>query len=316
MAGGVILDFTGKPFRCMLAYQETPVTVEDIAKLAFPMLMSPKLDGIRMSNVAGNMLSRSSKVFPSAFVHTAFGGASLSWVDGEGIYGKPNRHDVFSDTYSAMMTHGANVPIQWYVFDYFGPGTWHLPYNQRLDFLLRVAESAGNPNVIVLPQKLVHTWSEVLAEEARLLDEGYEGAIIRSPNASYKFGRSTLRENGLVKIKRFETREATIVGFYELEHNDNEAFTDERGFTKRTTHKEGKRASGLLGGFQVKDLESGVHFNVGSGIGMDMALRKHAWENQHLYLGRIISYKKLVVGEKEKPRNCTFRGFRDPIDMG
>jgi len=44
---------------------------------------------------------------------------------------------------------------------------------------------------------------EFKACEEKFLKEGYEGIMARSPHAPYKVGRSTLKEQGLLKIKRF-----------------------------------------------------------------------------------------------------------------
>lgn len=308
-------------FQPMLAYQETPETEKDIARLKFPMYYSHKLDGVRMTHY-GNMVSRSNTPFPSAFVHHAYKGTTvdvgvdLLGVDGECIVGDPFGEGVFDRVSGTMRTHGSMVPIDWYVFDYCHPQWYHRPYEERKDKLADVVSCYRGPGkIVLLEQTLVRSWSEVLECEARSLSLGYEGGMIRSPINPYKFGRSTLIENGLIKIKRFETREAVIEGFYELMRNENAPELSRTGFQKRSSSINGLVGGGTLGGFHVKDLETGVRFNLGSGLGLDDALRLRVWQNQDKYQGRIVSYKKLMYGEKDKPRNCTFRGFRDKFDM-
>jgi len=306
-------------FRPLKAPNDTPESPEDIARLIWPMYYSDKIDGIRLTNYDG-CTSAQNKPFPSRYVHDVFGVPALNGVDGEAGYGAPNSPTIFSDTYSALMTHGCVTPVNWYVFDICGPVHGHRPYRDRIkalrDVVASYAANTTNPgNIIVVEQKLVHSWEEALEQEAISLSLRYEGGMLRSPIQPYKYGRSTLIQNYLIKLKRFETREAVIIGFFEKEHNDNEATLDERGYTKRSSHKENKRAAGTLGGFIVRDLETGVEFRLGSGIGLDDDLRQKVWNNQEDYMGLIVSYKKLKLGEKDKPRNCTFRGFRDPIDL-
>lgn len=305
-------------FRPLKAPNDTPESPEDIAKLRWPMYQAPKVDGIRMTNYS-TPRSAQNKPFPSSYVYSTYAKGHLAWVDGESGDGEPNSPTLFSDTYSAMMTHGSMQPVNWYVFDFCDPASFHRPYKDRLEMLHLIVdhhqEKEYPGKIIVLEQKLVHSWEEALETEQEHLALGYEGSMLRSPDAPYKFGRSTLLQNILIKLKRFETCEAVIEGFYELEHNDNEPTLDERGYTKRSSHQANKRAAGTLGGFIVRDLVTGVVFRLGSGLGLDARLRQIIWDHRPLYLGKIVSYKKLKCGEKDKPRNCTFRGFRDPIDM-
>lgn len=318
MSQGQSRMFTAPIFSPMLAYQKTPETPAQLGKLKFPMLMSPKLDGIRMTNY-GQIVSRTNKMFPSAYVKKRFGRAYLLGIDGEAIKGEPTSPTVFSDTFSAMMTQGSMEPVTWYVFDYCSPGSFSEPYSKRLQLLQDLVEKAVEDEsvgkMVILPQDTVKNWDDVLVLEAKYLELGYEGGIIRSPDAPYKFGRSTLNENYLIKIKRFETCEAIIEDFFELMHNDNEEKRDGTGHIKRSSHQAGMRPGNTLGGFHVRDLATGVRFNLGSGLGLTADLRRYIWANRDKFKGRIVSYKKLKVGEKDKPRNCTFRGFRDPIDM-
>jgi DNA ligase-1 len=117
----------------------------------------------------------------------------------------------------------------------------------------------------------------------------------------------------MVKLKRFSDSEAIITGVFELEHNDNEATYDERGFTKRSSAQEGKVGADTLGGFLVTDVSSGVNFSIGSGF--TMAQRESYWKDAEALIGKIIKYKYFSIGVLDKPRHPIFLGFRDPIDM-
>jgi DNA ligase-1 len=153
----------------------------------------------------------------------------------------------------------------------------------------------------------------MLAYEAAKVEEGYEGIILRSPNAPYKFGRSTVREGYLLKVKRFEDSEAEIIGFDEEMFNGNEAQTNELGRTKRSTAAQGLVGKQTLGAFRVRDCVSGVEFSIGTGL--TAAERQQFWDRQDDFRGKILKYKFFAVGVKVAPRHPVFLGMRDARDM-
>jgi DNA ligase-1 len=72
--------------------------------------------------------------------------------------------------------------------------------------------------------------------------------------------------------------------------------------------------AGILGGFEVKDLKTGVSFKVGNGF--ELKERVDLWAAPTIgLLGKIIKYSYFPTGSKEKPRFPVFRGFRDKRDM-
>ena len=143
--------------------------------------------------------------------------------------------------------------------------------------------------------------------EEECLEAGYEGVMIRDPNGPYKNGRSTEKEGFLLKLKRFEDAEATILGFEERQHNGNEK--DDSG--KRTTHKAGKTGLGTLGAIKVMGLNGiykGVLFDIGTGF--DDAQRADIWRNLDVFQGRTVKFKYFPSGSKDKPRFPVFLAFR------
>ena len=95
--------------------------------------------------------------------------------------------------------------------------------------------------------------------------------------------------------------------------NQNEAGKDALGYTERSTHKAGMVPQNTLGALQVRDIVTGVEFNIGSGF--TAADRADIWANRHQMRGRLAKYKHFAIGVKEKPRFPVFLGFRDPGDM-
>lgn len=56
---------------------------------------------------------------------------------------------------------------------------------------------------------LIHSIDEAIKYKKQFEDEGYEGAIIRTPNGVYKFGRS----KDLLKFKSFDDAEFKVIGY-------------------------------------------------------------------------------------------------------
>ena len=137
--------------------------------------------------------------------------------------------------------------------------------------------------------------------------------MVRSIDGTYKFGRSTLRDGILGKLKRFTDAEYKVVDFQERMHNANEATTNALGHTERSSHKENKVGRGDLGAL-VLETADGQRFNCGTGF--DDAARSEIWNNRDQYLGRWAKIKSFLIGVKDLPRFPVFLGWRDPIDMG
>jgi DNA ligase-1 len=294
-----------KNFKPMLAG-----TVEDVNKLTYPMWASPKLDGIRAVVIDGVLLSRNLKPIPNKHVQSKFGLSDLNGLDGELILSTRNTADLFRLTSSAVMSVDGEPDVIFVVFDHFLCGEPR--YAMRYQFMQPVQRNKYK-GVRLIETVAVHNPQEVTALEELWLAQGYEGLMLRNAESPYKYGRSTLRESYLLKLKRFADSEAIILGFEEQQHNGNEATTDNLGHTKRTSHKANKTGKGTLGAFKVRDIKTGVEFNIGTG--MDDALRAEIWNNWPTYSKQIVKYKYFPTGSKDKPRFPVFIGFRHPIDV-
>ena len=119
-----------------------------------------------------------------------------------------------------------------------------------------------------------------------------------------------LKENGLYKTIKFKAPKY-IGDPINAIRIFNEKEVDERGYTKRSSHKDNKVASGVMGALVVKDLVTGVEFEIGTGF--------TAVDREALWLaspvGKIVKYKFFPVGVKDKPRHPVFLGFRGVEDM-
>lgn len=278
--------------------------------LKYPLFASVKLDGIRALTIGGKVLSRSFKPIPNQHVQKVM--SSLpEGLDGELIV--PGQQ--FATISSSIMSRSGEPNFQFHIFDYVRDSL-DKPFYQRLEDLNALKTSGLLPDYcVIVEQVLVKSASELASFEKKVLMQGHEGVMVRRPSSPYKCGRSTIKEGYLIKIKRFVDSEAEIVGFEEKFSNTNEATVDELGYTKRSSAKDGLVPAGTLGALIVKDLSDGQIFKIGTGKGLDDELRKHIWENQQAYLGKIVRYQYQEVGTKDLPRIPSFQGFRDKIDM-
>ena len=293
-----------KVFKPLLA-----VACEDLTKVNYPVILSEKLDGIRMSVHNGVCMSRSMKPIPSKVVQQKFGRPEYEGYDGEIIYGDKNAKDVFNKSTRACMSHEFPEEfdidnLHFYVFDVIGEE----PYAVRYGLM----EPDTKNNVHRLWSTYVNSPEEVAKYESEFLQDGAEGVILRSPTGKYKQGRSTLKEGILLKVKRFTDEEATVVGFEEKMHNANEATTGELGQTKRSSHQENMIPCNTLGALVVSSEKWG-EFKIGTGF--DDELRQEIWDNRESVLGKLVKFKYFEAGVKDKPRFPVFLGWRSELDM-
>lgn len=282
-------------------------TDADLEKLRFPLLLSPKIDGVRALVINGKLMSRSMKPIPNKFTQALFGRPELEGLDGELVVGNPFDKNLMQQTTSGVMSHNGNPHVEYHVFDRWDSLS---VFADRWDSL---AVHHGDGFIRRVPHTYVYTLEDVLALEKHYVGIGYEGIMLRDPNGRYKQNRSTLREGILLKVKRFHDGEAIITGYEPLERNLNSATLDERGYTKRSTAADGRVADALIGSLTVRDASTGVSFSIGSGF--TESQRRDLWENREDLLGKIVKYKSFAVGVKDKPRFPIFLGFRSPLDM-
>lgn len=293
--------------------------VKDITKLRYPVLISPKVDGIRSVNENGVALTFTLKKVPNLYIQQHIGTPELHGFDGELAVGDPTAHDLYGKTYSGVMTKEGNPDFKFYIFDYFikpPKSREHEPFFQRHNRLVEYVYEHRRH----FGGKLRH-WQHVEAEspeqltwyEDTWLSAGYEGVMIRDPMGGYKFGRSTINEGIMLKLKKFEDSEAKILGFVEQNYNGNPIEVEESGRKKRRKLKENMVPKDTLGALLVQDVHSGVEFELGFGFTHDLA--KEIWENQRKWKGKIVKYKYFPVGVKDKPRHASYLGLRDKRDF-
>lgn len=285
------------------------LSINDLSELQFPLLLSPKYDGIRCVIVDNKVMSRSLSVIRNVFIAEKLKDAP-NYLDGELII--PNT--TFNEIQSLIMSADTTPEnFKFFVFDYVQNP--ELSFEDRINQLKGLEFIKTNPYVELIPQHLVNSPEEVLNLEKKYLDQGYEGVMLRSPSSLYKYGRSTLKEQALLKLKRFSDSEAKILKLQALEKNTNTFKVSNLGLIKRLKRKETQVKQESLGKMVVQDIYTGVTFSIGTGEGFTDDLRKHMWKNPEQYINKIIKYKYQPTGQKHKPRFPSFVGFRDESDL-
>jgi DNA ligase-1 len=279
----------------------------DVEKLTFPVVIQPKLDGIRACVVDGKLVSRSLKPIPNEYIRYVLEQPEYEGLDGELILGDPTAEDCYRQTNSAVMSSDGEPVFTYYVFDLWNhPGTYSVRYVALCNRPL--PEQAS-----IVPNYVANSYEALLEVETELIEAGHEGGIVRGPHSLYKFGRGTASKGDLIKLKRFVDSEAEVIGVEEEMHNANEATTNELGRTARSSHKANKIGKGTMGALIVRDLETGVEFAVGTGF--TAADRQGIWKMRDAVIGSLLKYKSFPVGVKDKPRHPVFLGWRHPDDL-
>lgn len=279
-------------------------TIEDTAKLQYPVLVSCKLDGIRCIVIDGVAYSRSLKPIRNKYVQACIGKPEYNGMDGELVVGDIFAKDCYRVTNSGVMSEDGEPDFTFHVFDRIDrPLSSFQERFETLEFM---------PYAQVVPHLLVENEAQLLEIEQGLLARGAEGVMVRSLDGAYKQGRSTLKDGILGKLKRFTDSDFTVVGFEERCANLNEKTTNALGYSERSSHKENKVGRGDLGALVLRT-DNDLTFTCGTGF--DDAQRSEIWANRDKYLGAVVKVKHFDYGVKDHVRFPVFLGFRDPIDI-
>jgi DNA ligase-1 len=288
----------------------------DESKLTFPYIAQPKIDGVRAIHLYGKpcISGRSLKLFGNKSLPLLF--PHLEGVDGELTYGSITSPDLCRTTTSVVNTHNDDrySSLIWNVFDYITPETANLGYMQRYELLKQLITTTPNHNVHIVPYQVVNSLEELTLYEDQCLAEGYEGVILRSPTALPKNGRTTVRENSYLRIKRFTQEDAIVLSLTEAMENNNEPTTNALGNTERSTHQENLTPKGMIGSLTCRDVKTSKTITVGPGE-LDHEERIYYWNNPTELVGKTISYKFFPKGVKDLPRFPTYVTIRDQSDL-
>ena len=281
--------------KAMLACSET-ITRAMLPQLHYPLAASPKYDGIRALCINQQPISRHAKLLPNKDLQYAF--KHIPPLDGEVLV--PGD---FNKIQSAIMSQSTCIAdkFSYFVFDTSEQDWHHKQFDARLRRVEELAKDAP-PQVHIAPTRICKNPEEVIAfyEEVLAYDHpwDYDGLILRSLSAPYKYGRSTLKQQWMLKMKPWSDAEGIIIGFEELLHN----------LDTSCKRKENMVPGGMLGKFIVKWGEQ--VFKVGGGKNLTVQMRQHYWNNKEKYLGKLLTFKYLGLSDYGVPRHPNYKGIR------
>ena len=280
-------------FKPMLA---TDLKPSQASQINYPVIVQPKIDGFRLIKKDGKVFSRSGKPFKNVKVKTIAEYLPDN-VDCEVTNGFPNEENIFNKTQSlnGINTGGDNIHIT--MFDVLT----NLPNEDR-------ARCVANAEFISLPPtgrigaslpQTVSTAENLKIMYLSYLEEGYEGIIIRNPAGRYKQGRSTLKEQLLLRIKpkQFHVTQAVSM----------EEEVDIHGSPK-----------GRLGAINCVFIlnNNGISSSYASfsiGTGFDADARNSLWHplSRQEIAGKKIKFTCMEVTKNGIPRHPVFHSFGD-----
>lgn len=300
---------TAKKLKPMLALSEIP----DLdTQVTFPKMISQKLDGFRCLIVDGVPKSRKFLPIPNLYVDKMLTGLPHG-LDGELIVGPANDKFVFSNTAKGIGKASGEPDFTFWVFDDFSQ--WDVPFTARHMEAGRKVKELNLPYVKLLPHGIVNLPKEANDLIEKWYADGYEGAILRDPLGPYKYGRSTLNEQWMLKAKLWEDSEGEILRCHEQMTNTNEAQVDELGHTKRSTAKAGKVPNGTLGAVDVlwHNGKEFVEFSLAAG-GTNEEVAA-LWAIKDELPGQMVTFKFNGIGVNGRPRFPGWKSVRPKFDV-
>jgi len=279
--------------------------VPDIyTEVSWPKIIQPKLDGICCLAVNGQAYSRTMKLIPNQYVQKVFKELNL-----HGTHGELMVHGDFNDVQSAIMREEGEPDFYYVIYDKWNSEDHYGFRKAHLEqfYVENIWEKGGyEKHIHLIKSFYVTNPTECEDKLEQYINLGYEGGILRCPHSLYKQGRHTLKSQGLLKLKKFYDDEAIIIGYEEKMTNENEKVKDERGYSKRSSHKENMVPAGVLGALIVKWKD--VEFKIGSGYNDEQ--RKTLWDTRDALIGLPVTFKYQELSKYKVPRFPVFKGIR------
>lgn len=206
-----------KPMKCtaLQSNKSNEFLPNVVKKIQFPCYVQPKLDGVRCFILWDDnqqdwiALSSSGKSYNVCARHILdiirekVSNTSIIF-DGElYIHGVPLQE--ISGLARTQSPIKEQLQLEYHIFDSASP----------LDFTHRISQILGNinedwsPLIKIVPILIANSIEDIKTFNVHLIEEGYEGTIIRNPQGAYEFG---VRSSNIFKLKDFQDAEFEIVG--------------------------------------------------------------------------------------------------------
>lgn len=103
----------------------------------------------------------------------------------------------------------SNDWLEYHIYDVINLNCLDNTYTDRYIEFCSIRASISEPNIKFVDTSVVDHPEEITHYHNIFVEEGYEGAILRDPNALYTFNE---RSRGLLKVKNFQDEEFVIIG--------------------------------------------------------------------------------------------------------
>jgi DNA ligase-1 len=220
-------------FDVMLAPNELP---EDLEKdITYPKICQPKLDGFRCvtfinEDGSATIMTRSGKPVKNPIVVEKISRALRDFrgyvFDGEiyrhgwklkKIMSIATTEKLDESTEKGLLKIKESQELTLNLWDVMTAKEWAeqqtvKPYKSRYADLQFFMERC--PGVIqIVDSHHIEDGKRAKELNRQFLVDGYEGAMLKDPEAGYAWKRTTLKQNTLVKVKEFETGDFEIIGY-------------------------------------------------------------------------------------------------------
>ena len=315
-------------FKPMLAENQQP----DLDTLSFPQFISKKMDGMRIIFYKGQILTRSLKSLPNKQLREKFE-PIRKWteetgniLDGECYSDKLNFQQIISFCMTDDFTDKKSIKkfgkvmeipesLRFYCFDSLKNEEDKRVFIKRIEDIYTLTSPTKNPKIYdvatSVDQYEVNTREELENFFEQSLKDGYEGLILKNPNGEYKYGRTTLKENLMYKLKPFETFDGKIKGVVQSTEVDPNAEKKINELGRSVTSKKKddritiQKASAFYVDYEGKELKVV--------LAMTDEEKEEVWKNRDSYIGKWVEYKAMKIGMKEDglPRHPVMIRYRE-----
>lgn len=263
-------------------------------KVTFPVIASPKLDGMRCIVDINGMWSRANKPIKSAphiyeALKPVFEMHPNAKFDGE-LYNhkyKDNFEKIISLAKKSKPTEEdlkeSAEKLEFHIFDVFLNDD--TPYDGRLSWLLSLFDYTPLPMCKVVPTRKLNSHEQISVTHDQYANDGYEGIMVRLEPSTTPY--ICKRTNKLLKVKMMQDEEFPIVDI---------------------TEGVGNRSG--IAGRVICRMKTGEEFE--AGLSGDFDYFKELLENKDKYIGKpaTIQYQGLTVA-RGVPRFGVMKAVRD-----
>jgi DNA ligase-1 len=298
-------------------------------EVTYPVLVSIKLDGIRAMAIDGVLYTRTMQPFKPLVQERFSKILELTRKAGLVLDGELYCHDMTFQQITSAVSHEDKIgELVFHVFDLLSIKEWFgqsaTPYSIRVKQYWDLCQTTDPHQYDITPVRQIkcNAADEVVAIHEENLNIGFEGSMLRSPQGTYKHGRSTVKERDLRKFKPFETVDGIIVGFKQQSSLTEEAkdrITDKDAFgrSKRGHRKGDREVVDAIGSIEVEypcPLDGTTKrcfpkYKKGSPVRTEIT-----WDNKEQYLGRYVEVEYMRIGMKDVLRFPRIIRLRPDLD--